>query len=187
MAAINCRQPDLTVVLVDIEDPRNIAAVMRTCDAVGVQEIFVLNRIEPRVRNWKFRSGRSAEKWISLRTFSDADACFSAVQESFSNIVGATLSGQSTDLYQTSFIEPTALVFGNERHGLSNDILQYCTGTVLIPQVGIIKSLNISVACAVCLYEAFRQKSAAGHYAKQKLPTEKKQALMRAWNLDFGT
>lgn len=187
MAAVNRRQPDLTVVLVDIEDPRNIAAVMRTCDAVGVQEIFALNRIEPRVRNWKFRSGRSAEKWINLRTFSDADACFSAVRESFSNIVGATLSGQSTNLYQTSFIEPTALVFGNERHGLSNDILQYCTGTVFIPQVGVIKSLNISVACAVCLYEAFRQKSAAGHYTKQKLSAEKKQALMHAWNLDFGT
>lgn len=184
--ALERRQPDLTVVLADIEDPRNIAAVMRTCDAVGVQDIYLLNTIKKRVRNWKFRSARSAEKWIHLHEFTSMEECFEVVGKTFSNVVAATLSDESKGLYETSFIEPTAIVFGNERHGLHNNILKFCTASVVIPQVGMVKSLNISVACAVCLYEAFRQKQQAGHYSEARLSAEKQQLLKKEWKIDFG-
>ncbi len=65
--------------------------------------------------------------------------------------------------------EPTALVFGNESEGVSEEALSFCNGNFLIPQAGIIQSLNISVACAVCLYEAFRQKKLAGHFNQNKI------------------
>jgi tRNA (guanosine-2'-O-)-methyltransferase len=74
-----------------------------------------------------------------------------------------------------------ALVFGNEHSGVSEEIIDMADGNFIIPQVGIIKSLNISVACAVTLYEAFRQKNNAGHYAQQKISGEALETLRTEW------
>ncbi|HKB45129.1 MAG TPA: TrmH family RNA methyltransferase, partial [Chitinophagaceae bacterium] len=77
-----------------------------------------------------------------------------------------------------------ALVFGNEHDGVSEEIRKLADGNFVIPQVGIIQSLNISVACAVSLYEAFRQKTLAGHYSKQRLADERIQDLLNRWGLE---
>jgi tRNA (guanosine-2'-O-)-methyltransferase len=77
-----------------------------------------------------------------------------------------------------------ALVFGNEHAGVSDEIRALADGNFIIPQVGMIRSLNISVACAVTLYEAFRQKQNAGHYEKQKLSREGYSALYSKWELN---
>jgi len=74
-----------------------------------------------------------------------------------------------------------ALVFGNEHSGVSEEIIAMADGNFIIPQVGIIKSLNISVACAVSLYEAFRQKNNAGHYDQLKLQGEQLETLRTSW------
>ena len=76
-----------------------------------------------------------------------------------------------------------ALVFGNETFGISDGIKRYIDGYFTIPQVGIIKSLNISVACAVTLYEAFRQKTNKGHYEKNKMSHEVRNALEEKWKM----
>ncbi|HQQ99907.1 MAG TPA: TrmH family RNA methyltransferase, partial [Ferruginibacter sp.] len=90
-------------------------------------------------------------------------------------------------LHQLNLAEPVALVFGNEHSGVSEEIIAMADGNFIIPQVGIIRSLNISVACAVTLYEAFRQKSLAGHYDQVKLEGEKLQRLRTEWGfLDEG-
>jgi len=79
---------------------------------------------------------------------------------------------------------PTALVFGNEHSGVSDEIIAMADGNFIIPQVGMIRSLNISVACAVSLYEAFRQKSGAGHYEKQKLDAHEYSTLFNQWEMN---
>lgn len=104
-AALHKRQNDLAVVLVNIEDPRNVAAVMRSCDAVGIQDIYVLNTIEKRERNWKFRSSRSAEKWISMHFFDDADACFTEVKAHYNKVFSTYLSEDAVDLYAMDFTQ----------------------------------------------------------------------------------
>ena len=75
-----------------------------------------------------------------------------------------------------------ALVFGNEHSGVSDEMRALSDGNFLIPQVGIIQSLNISVACAVTLYEAFRQKNAAGQYDGQGLSSVRYQELLSDWS-----
>lgn len=180
-AALHKRQNDLAVVLVNIEDPRNVAAVMRSCDAVGIQDIYVLNTIEKRERNWKFRSSRSAEKWISMHFFDDADACFTELKAQYNKVFSTCLSEDAVDLYAMDFTQSMALVFGNERKGLSADVLKYCDGNFVIPQVGVVQSLNISVACAVTIYEAYRQRKVAGLYEKISLPEPKLTALKKLW------
>lgn len=175
------RQPDLTVVLENVFDPHNISAVMRTCDAVGLQDIYILNTKIPRHKKWGARSSSSAAKWLTIHQFDNAEECFSSLRKRYSKILTTHLSSDAVDLYAIDMTEPIALVFGNEHNGVSDEIRALADGNFIIPQAGIIQSLNISVACAVTLYEAFRQKSKAGHYDKQRLDEARYNELFKEW------
>ena len=178
---LNKRQPDLTIVLENVFDPHNISAVMRTCDAVGIQDIFILNtKIAPH-KKWGARSSSSAARWLSIHQFTDAGECFSRLRQQYKKIYTTHLSTDAVGLHDLDLTEPVALVFGNEHSGVSDEIIAMADGNFIIPQVGIIKSLNISVACAVTLYEAFRQKNDAGHYDNVKLEGEQLNKLRNDW------
>lgn len=177
------RQPDITVVLENVFDPHNISAVMRTCDAVGVQDIYILNTRIPRHKKWGAKSSSSAAKWLTVHQFEDAAACFSVLRSRYSSILTTHLSSDAVGLYEMDLTQPTALVFGNEHNGVSEEIRALADGNFIIPQVGIIRSLNISVACAVTLYEAFRQKSNAGHYDQRRMDEARFRELSGEWEL----
>ena len=180
-AVLNKRQPDLTVVLENVFDPHNISAVMRTCDAVGMQDIYILNSKIPPHKKWGAKSSSSAAQWLTIHQFTDAAECFAALRQRFKKIYTTHLSTDAVGLHQLNLTEPVALVFGNEHSGVSDEIIAMADGNFIIPQVGIIKSLNISVACAVTLYEAFRQKTNAGHYDQIKLEGDKLELLRNEW------
>ena len=177
------RQNDLTVVLENVFDPHNISAVMRSCDAVGIKEIYVLNTKIPRHKKFGARSSSSAAKWLNIHQFEDAAACFAALRQHYSTILTTHLSADAVSLYELDLTKSTALVFGNEHSGVSEEIITMADGNFIIPQAGMIRSLNISVACAVSLYEAYRQKTIAGHYDQQKLANEEYNALSKQWGL----
>ncbi len=185
-SVLNIRQNDLTVVLENVFDPHNISAVMRTCDAVGVQEVYVLNTKIPRHKKWGAKSSSSAAKWLTVHQFTDAHDCFAALRTKYSRILTTHLSPGASLLYDLNLTEKVALVFGNEHSGVSEEIRDMADGNFIIPQVGIIRSLNISVACAVTLYEAYRQKNAAGHYEKRKLEGGMLEGLLDEWNVEEG-
>lgn len=180
---LNHRQPDLTVVLENVFDPHNISAVMRTCDAVGIQDIYILNDRIPPHKKWGYKSSSTAAEWMTAHQFTDAEKCFEEVRKRYEKIYTSYLSDTATNLYETDLTTSTALVFGNETFGVSEDIRKFGDGDFMIPQVGIIKSLNISVACAVTLYEAFRQKQEKGHYEQCRLPETELQYLQKKWQL----
>jgi tRNA (guanosine-2'-O-)-methyltransferase len=181
LGVLNSRQDDLTVVLENVLDPHNISAVMRTCDAVGIQEIFVLNTRIPRHKKWGPKSSSSAHKWLTVHQFTSAEACFGLLRKKYDCILTTHLSPDAVSLYQLNLTGRIALVFGNEHEGVSEDIRAMADGNFIIPQTGMIRSLNISVACAVSLYEAHRQKRAAGHYDHRKLPDEEFARLLDKW------
>jgi len=182
-AVLQKRQDDITVVLENVFDPHNISAVMRTCDAVGIQEIYVLNtRIPPHSR-WGAKSSSSAAQWLTIHQFTDASSCFSALRSRYDLLLATHLGTESLDLHSVDFTGRIGLVFGNEHEGVSEEIRLLTDGNFIIPQVGMIKSLNISVACAVTLYEAFRQKKNAGHYESRKLPDLEYNRLMTDWGM----
>jgi tRNA (guanosine-2'-O-)-methyltransferase len=176
------RQENLVVVLENVFDPHNISAVMRTCDAVGVQDIYVLNTRIPRHKKWGAKSSSSAASWLTVRQYDDAKECFDAVRRQVDRIYTTHLTGDAVSLYEMKLTGRIALVFGNEHSGVSEEILAFSDGNFLIPQVGVIRSLNISVACAVTLYEAYRQKNAAGQYGLQGLSSDRYQELLSAWS-----
>jgi tRNA (guanosine-2'-O-)-methyltransferase len=178
------RQNDLTVVLENVFDPHNISAVMRTCDAMGIQDIHVLNTRISKHKKWGARSSSSAAKWLTIHQHTDASVCFGGLRKTYSLILTTHLSSTAVSLYDIDFTGPVALVFGNEHDGVSPEIRELADGNFVIPQVGMIRSLNISVACAVSLYEAFRQKQAADHYNHIKLPEAQYQLLWKQWSIN---
>jgi tRNA (guanosine-2'-O-)-methyltransferase len=181
LSVLNKRQPDVTVVLENVFDPHNISAVMRTCDAVGIQEVYVLTNKIPRHKKWGARSSSSAAKWLTVHQFDDASECFAALRKKYEKIYTTHLSSDAVSLYDIKFTGSVALVFGNEHTGVSEEIRNMADGNFLIPQMGIIQSLNISVACAVSIYEALRQKTNAGHYEQQRLDDATFHTLLQEW------
>ena len=154
---------------------------MRTCDAVGIQDIYILNHKIPPHRKWGAKSSSSAAKWLSIHQFTNAAECFTELRKHYKKIYTTHLSTDAVSLHQLNLTEPVALVFGNEHSGVSDEIIAMGDGNFIIPQVGIIKSLNISVACAVTLYEAFRQKKNAGHFDQVKLQGQQLSSLLNEW------
>lgn len=181
LSVLNKRQGDIAVVLENVEDPHNISAVMRTCDAVGIQDVYVLTTKIPRHKKWGTKSSSSAAKWLTVHQFTDAQALFTALRSRFDKIFTTHLSSDAVSLYDIDLTGSIALVFGNEHGGVSEEIRAMADGNFIIPQMGIIRSLNISVACAVSIYEAMRQRTVAGHYEKPGLPAERREVLLEEW------
>ncbi len=180
-SVLNKRQGDITLVLENVFDPHNISAVMRTADAVGVQDIYILNTKIPRHKKWGAKSSSSAAKWLTIHQYEDAAECFSSLRKRYSTILTTHLSSDAVSLHSIDFTKSIALVFGNEHSGVSDEIRALADGNFIIPQVGIIQSLNISVACAVTLYEAFRQKTNAGQYNQPGLDAVRYNELFKEW------
>ncbi|MBS1588133.1 MAG: RNA methyltransferase [Bacteroidetes bacterium] len=180
---LNCRQPELAIVLENVFDPHNIAAVLRTADSVGVQDVYVLNTKIERHKKFGKKSSASAVNWLTIHAFDTVEACFTELRNKYQKIFATHLGIASKSLYELNLTESVALVFGNEHSGVSEDALQWCDGNFIIPQVGMVKSLNISVACAVSLYEALRQREKQGMYAQSRLSDFSRKQLSEKWNL----
>ena len=178
------RQANLTVVLENVQDPHNASAVMRTCDAVGIQEVYILTTKIPRHKKWGYRSSSSALKWLTIHEFDNLEECVAALRKKFSKILTTHLSSDAVSLHDINFTESIALVFGNEHAGVTDEFRALADGNFIIPQMGIIQSLNISVACAVSIYEAMRQKMNAGHYNQASLPKEQMDSLLTQWGFE---
>ncbi len=183
LQVLNSRQTNLTVVMENVQDPHNISAVMRTCDAVGIQDIYILNTKIPRHKKFGPKSSSSAAKWLTIHEFDNVVSCFNALRLKYETILTTHLSTDAISLYDINFTKSVALFFGNEHSGVSDEVRILADGNFIIPQKGIIRSLNISVACAVTIYEAFRQKNIAGHYNEASLLQEQRNALLKEWKM----
>lgn len=175
------RQLDLTVVLENVHDPHNVSAVIRSCDAVGIYEVFLIYHSGQKFPDLSKKSSASAIKWVKLNFFNSIVECFSLLRQRNFKIYTTSLQVDSLTLYDLNLIEPVALVFGNEHSGVSNEAISLADGNFLIPQVGMIESLNISVACAVSIYEAFRQRFLAGKYKTPQIQGEKFNEIFQIW------
>lgn len=181
------RQANLAVVMENVQDPHNISAVMRTCDAVGIQDIYILNTKIPRHLKFGPKSSSSAAKWLTIHQYEDAQLCFQDLRKNYKRILTTHLASDAISLYDINFTESIALVFGNEHAGVSDEIRALADGNFVIPQMGIIQSLNISVACAVSIYEACRQKQIAGQYNQVSMPPERQGQLLQEWGYEEET
>ncbi len=174
------RQPDLTVVMENIHDPHNVSAVLRTCDSVGVLGVELLYPIEKFPRIGK-KSSSSANKWLSRRKHKSVDACYTSLREEGFSILATRLDQDSVPVFDLDLTRPTAFVLGNESRGVSDEAAEKADFRIQIPMVGMIESLNVSVAAAVCLYEAYRQRVTRSGSTSPGLSEGERQAILEDW------
>ena len=164
------RQTNFTVILENVHDPHNISAVLRSCEAVGIAEMFILyteEHLQEEYLELGKKSSAGARKWLTVNYYTGLENCFEAVRSRYDRIYATHMAEDAVSLHQLDLTESVALLFGNEHDGVSKEALAYADGNFLIPQVGMVQSLNISVACAVSLYEGLRQRQAKGFYGEQ--------------------
>jgi tRNA (guanosine-2'-O-)-methyltransferase len=167
---IAARRPDLTVVMEDIHDPHNVSAMLRSADAVGVLRVHLVYTSEAFPKLGK-KSSASATKWIGRSKHASVRECYDALRAEGFTICATHLGKRSVPLYDLDLTKKVALVFGNEHRGVTDEAADLADVNFQIPMVGMIESLNVSVACAVTLYEAFRQRLAGG--GRKLSPKEK--------------
>jgi tRNA (guanosine-2'-O-)-methyltransferase len=178
---INRRQPDLTVVLENVHDPHNASAVLRSCDAVGILRVCLVYTIETPPEAFAPTTSGSAAKWIEVERYDSITLCYASLRSSGFSIYSTAIVNDSCSLYEIDFSIPIAIVFGNEMRGLSEDAVELSDGSLTIPMMGMVQSLNISVACAVALYEALRQRKEKGMYEEPRLSTSLRRAMIDEW------
>jgi tRNA (guanosine-2'-O-)-methyltransferase len=175
---LQTRQHDLTVVCENIHDPHNVSAILRTCDAVGISTVHLLYTRESFPALGK-KSSASAIKWLEFQQHRNHSNLRQFLKSRNMTIYATHINRSAKTIYQVDWTKPSAIILGNEHRGVSEDSLQISDFTVKIPMLGMIESLNVSVAAAVILYEIFRQRLQAGmldqsadeNWVKQKLET----------------
>lgn len=181
LSVINHRQPSLRIVFENIWDPHNVSAVLRTCDAAGIPKVSLLYNIEPFPKFGK-KSSASAFKWIEKEKYKSVNECYSKLKEEGFTIFASTLGSDAVDLYDLDFTGKSAIVVGNENRGLSDEAIALADKRFYIPMFGMVQSLNVSVACAIIIYEAVRQRRKAGLYDKVSLDEKEMNELLERWN-----
>jgi tRNA (guanosine-2'-O-)-methyltransferase len=161
------RQPDLTVLMDRVNKPHNFSAILRNCDAAGVLGVHVV----PPEKGLDLYQGTSAgtKKWIDVHRHDNVEAALAHLKGSGFHLVAAHPSADAVDFRSHDFTRPTAIVMGAELHGVSPEALGAADTHVVVPMLGMVHSLNVSVATALLLYEAMRQRERAGMYAEMRL------------------
>ncbi|MEL7001496.1 MAG: RNA methyltransferase, partial [Bacteroidota bacterium] len=151
--ALNKRTRHITVVLEDIYQPQNASAVIRTCDCYGIQDVHIVE--DRHVYNVNPRVVHGAAKWITLHRYNEdrnnSETCIQKLKKEGFKIVATVPKPDVTSIYDLDISEKTAVVFGTEKHGISDYTLQEADELVTVPMYGFTESLNISVSAAICL------------------------------------
>ena len=173
------RQPDLTVFMERVHKPHNLAAVLRTCDAVGVMHAHAVPGEHglPALNN----TAQGAQRWVGLTRHDDTGSGLAELSANGFNCIAAHFSDRAIDYREIDYTQPTAVVLGTEKFGISDDAARLCDAHIVIPMHGMTRSLNVSVACALILYEAERQRSAAGMYAGHDPEKAPWRELIERW------
>ncbi len=179
LSVLNQRQPDLTVVLEGVQKPHNLSAIQRTCDAVGVLDIHaVAPRHRFRVRK-PMASG--SEKWVIAHSHANLGSFLPALKKQGFQVLSAHLSERAIDYREADYTRPTVLLMGTERFGISADARALTDAEITVPMHGMVASLNVSVAAAIILYEAQRQRQAAGLYGAPRIDPARRDELLFQW------
>jgi len=180
LATLARRQPDLVVVLENLHDPFNLSAVLRTCDAVGVGTVHLVYNQEQRPHISPGVAG-SAQRWLTLHRHTSIEEVYAALRRKGARIYATGVAQGSLLPHEADLTRPSAFVLGNENRGLSQTALVLADAVLCIPMRGMVQSVSVTAAAAMLLYEAQRQRTAAGLYDAPRLPEADWRAILECW------
>lgn len=172
------RQPDLTVCLEQVHKPHNVSAIIRTADAVGVHQVHA---VWPTTRmRTLVSSAAGSNSWVSVKTHRTIGDAVGHLKAQGMQILATNLSARAVDFREVDYTRPTCVLLGQEKTGITEEALALADQDIVIPMIGMVQSLNVSVASALILYEAQRQRQNAGLYRRDNsmLDEEEQQRLL---------
>lgn len=178
--ALSRRQPDLTLLMDQVHKPHNLAAILRSCDAVGLLNAHAVPT-QGRLHVGGHTSG-GTKKWVRLHTHASIEGAVHDLKRSGLTVVAVHPAPDAMDFRECDFTRPVALLMGAELHGISDRGLALSDERIKIPMMGMAHSLNVSVATALVLFEASRQRQKKGMYDESRLPTEEFDRLLFEWS-----
>ncbi len=172
------RQPDLTVCLEQVHKPHNVSAIIRTADAVGVHQVHA---VWPTTRmRTLVSSAAGSNSWVNVQTHRTIGDAVTHLKGQGMQILATNLSARAVDFREVDYTRPTCVLLGQEKTGITEEALVLADQDIIIPMIGMVQSLNVSVASALILYEAQRQRQNAGLYRREHsmLDAEEQQRLL---------
>ncbi|WP_105253828.1 tRNA (guanosine(18)-2'-O)-methyltransferase TrmH [Pseudoalteromonas sp. T1lg75] len=172
------RQTDLTVCLDEVHKHHNLSAIVRTADAVGCHHVHaVWPREERRLTN---NTSGGSKNWVETHMHDDIDTAVANIRAQIPGVqlLATNLSDDAVDYRDIDYTLPTAFIVGQERDGISDKALAHADKHIVIPMRGMVQSLNVSVAAALILYEAQRQREAKNCYERDMLDPSIKHRLL---------
>lgn len=169
------RQTDLTVCLEDVHKAHNVSAIIRSCDAVGINRIHGVYE-EP--ADLKKPTSMGSHNWVYSTQHTSISDAITHLKQQKMQILVTHLADDAIDFREIDYTQPTAIVLGQEKTGVTQEAVDLADQKIVIPMVGIVQSLNVSVAAALILYEAQRQRQKAGLYDIKHLSEDQCQRLL---------
>ncbi len=177
---LSARQPGLILVVENVHDSHNLGAILRSCDAVGIMRVMMVYYIESPPEIAK-TSASGALKWLKFESYRSIKSCYDDLKTEGFQILATKVEPQTKELYSYDLSVPTAIVVGNEHRGISQEAADGADGLMYIPMRGMVESVNVSVAAAVALFEAMRQREMKGMYREPQLSEEILRSELQAW------
>ena len=176
------KQADLQVMLDDVASSQNISAIIRSCDGVGVLNFYYASKENVDVRIHKTIT-QGTHRWMNRERIAYENRVKFLKEKQFEGfqIVVTHLEEKSVSFAHVDYTKPTVLVMGNEKEGISDEVLAVADKVVIIPMRGMAQSLNVSVATALILYEAGRQLDVAKRYDRPQLSKERREEIKTEW------
>jgi tRNA (guanosine-2'-O-)-methyltransferase len=178
-SVLDRRQPDLTVLMERVDKGHNFSAILRTCDAVGVLEVHAVSG--GRGLSLHRASSAGSAKWMRVRLHEAIADALGVLQEGGHQVVAAHPGREALDFRAVDYTRPTAILVGTELYGVSVEAREAADLHAVIPMAGMVRSLNVSVATALFLYEAQRQREEAGLYRTPRLQPEDYRRILFEW------
>ena len=173
---LNTRQPDLSVLTDQVHKPRNLSAIIRSCDAFGLANMHV---VWPKEGFRAFRkTAGGSYNWVTTHTHRSMEEAVSALKGQGHKLYAAQLSDRAIDFRDVDYTRPTAVLFGQEKYGVTDEAIAMADQDIVIPMVGMVQSLNVSVAGAVMFYEAQRQRELAGMYQLPQISAQERHRVL---------
>ena len=177
--ALERRQPDLTVLADGVNKPHNVSAILRTADAVGIHRIHAISTSGAMRRHHMIAGG--VKNWVGLTLHASIEHALTALRADGWRLVAAHASDVARDYRSIDYTAKVAVIVGAELLGPSPAALAEADEHVAIPMLGLGESVNVSVATAVILLEAQRQRSAAGFYDRPRLAADELERTLFEW------
>ena len=169
------RQPDLTICMEEVHKTHNLSAIIRTADAVGIHNIHAIYTKSTRWLSGGRASG--SQKWVKITEQANINSAIEDCRKQGMQIIATHLSDKTKDFREIDYTQPTAIILGQEHQGISDEALAMADEHISVPMYGMVESLNVSVAGALIMYEAQRQRLLAGMYDQPRLSDKSRQQI----------